>query len=60
MSACKTQLWKPFYQRYRARGLSSTAALVVLARKLARVAFSIVKHNVDFRPERVKVACAHP
>lgn len=60
MSACKTKLWQPFYQRYRARGLSTTAALVVLARKLARVAFSIVKHHVDFRPELVKVPCAQP
>jgi transposase len=60
MSACRTQLWHPFYQRYRARGLSTTAALVILARKLARVAFSIVKHNVDFRPERVNVACVQP
>ena len=60
MSACKTKLWQPFYQRYRARGLSTTAALVILARKLARVAFSIVKHNLDFRPELVKVACAQP
>ena len=60
MSACKTKLWQPFYQRYRARGLSTTAALVVLARKLARIAFSIVQHNVDFRPELVKVTCAQP
>jgi transposase len=60
MSASRTRLWQPFYQRYRARGLSTTAALVVLARKLARVAFSIVKHNVDFHPERVKVPCAQP
>ena len=60
MSACKTKLWQPFYQRYRARGLSTTAALVVLARKLARIAFSIVKHNTDFRPELVKVTCAQP
>ncbi|HVJ23327.1 MAG TPA: transposase [Burkholderiales bacterium] len=60
MSACKTKLWQPFYQRYRARGLSTTAALVVLARKLARIAFSIVRHNVDFRPELVKVPCAQP
>jgi transposase len=60
MSACKTRLWQPFYQRYRARGLSTTAALVVLARKLARIAFSIVRHNVDFRPELFKVACVQP
>lgn len=58
MSACRTQTWQAFYQRYRARGLSTTAALVILARKLARVAFSIVKHNVDFHPDRVKAACA--
>jgi transposase len=60
MSACRTELWRPFYQRYRARGLPTTAALVILARKLARVAFSIVKHRVDFRPELVKVTCARP
>lgn len=60
MSACKTKLWQPFYQRYRARGLSTTAALVILARKLARIAFSMIKHNTDFRPELVKIACAHP
>jgi transposase len=60
MSACRTQLWQPFYQRYRARGLSTTAALVVLARKLARVAFAIVRNNLDFRPELVKVTCAQP
>lgn len=60
MSACKTKLWQPFYQRYRARGLATTAALVVLARKLARIAFSIVKHNTDFRPELVRVTCAQP
>jgi transposase len=60
MSACKTKLWQPFYQRYRARGLSTTAALVVLARKLARIAFSIVKHKIDFRPELLNVPCAQP
>ena len=60
MSACKTTLWRPFYERHRARGLSSTAALVVLARKLARIAFSIVKYRTDFQPARVQSACVHP
>jgi transposase len=60
MSACKTKLWQPFYQRYRARGLATTAALVILARKLARIAFSMIKHHTDFRPELLKIACAHP
>jgi len=60
MSASKTALWRPFYQRYRDRGLPSTAALVILARKLARIAFSIAKSNSDFDPERVKLACVRP
>ena len=60
MSASRTQLWRPFYERYRARGLPTTAALVILARKLARIAFSIVRHGTDFRPELVKSACVQP
>lgn len=60
MSASKTHLWRPIYARYRARGLSSTATLVILARKLARIAFSIVKHGTVFRPELIQSACAKP
>lgn len=60
MSASRTKLWRPFYQRYRDRGLPTTAALVILARKLARIAFSIVKHGTQFNPELVKNACAQP
>ena len=60
MSAARTKLWRPFYQRYRDRGLPTTAALVILARKLARIAFSINKHGSLFDPERVKIACAQP
>jgi transposase len=61
MSASKTSTWRAIYQRYRDRGLSSTATLVIIARKLARVAFSIVKHHTEFRPELLqKNACAKP
>lgn len=60
MSACKSKLWRPLYLRYRARGLSSTATLVILARKLARIAFSIARQGTDFQPERVQVACVQP
>ncbi len=56
MSASKTKTWQPFYQRYRARGLPTTAALVILARKLARVAFSITKHETNFNPRCVQIA----
>jgi transposase len=60
LSACKTALWRPFYQRYRDRGLPTTAALVILARKLARIAFSIVKHGTSFNPQLIKNACVRP
>lgn len=60
MSASKTALWRPFYQRYRDRGLPTTAALVIIARKLARVAFSIARSAEEFDPERIKIACARP
>jgi transposase len=51
-SASKTTLWRPLYERYRARGLSSTEATVILARKLLRVAFSIHRHGTTFDPQR--------
>ena len=60
LSACKTALWRPFYQRYRERGLPTTAAVVILARKLARIAFSIVKHGTQFDPRLIQEACARP
>jgi len=60
LSACKTSLWRPFYQRYRDRGLPTTAALVILARKLARIAFSMVRHGTEFKPELLQTACARP
>jgi len=60
MSACRSDTWKAFYQRYRDRGLSSTAALVILARKLARTAFSMLKYDQDFSSERIQHCCVHP
>ena len=60
MAASRTELWRPFYQRYRDRGLPTAAALVILARKLARIAFSIAKKGTTFNPELVKSACAQP
>jgi transposase len=60
MSASRTKLWRPIYERYRARGLSTTATLIIIARKLARIAFAIVRHGVPFQPERVQSACVSP
>lgn len=53
MSAAKTTTWKPLYERYRARGLPTTAALVVIARKIARIAWSIHHHQTTFNPARL-------
>jgi transposase len=60
LSACKTKLWKPIYERYRARGLSSTATLNIIARKLVRIAFSIAQSGLPFNPEIMQTACAKP
>ena len=54
MSAAATKVWGPYYQAQRAKGLSGTAALVVLSRKMARTAFAICKQQVDFDPSRLR------
>ncbi len=53
MSARKTATWKPVFEHYRAKGLSTTAALVILARRIARTAWSIYTHKTVFDPERL-------
>ena len=53
MSATRSKVWRPYYLAQRAKGLSGTAALVVLARKMARTAYGICKQNVAFDPSRV-------
>jgi transposase len=44
---------KPLYQAIRAKGLSTTEALVILGRKLLRVAFAVWNGNEDFDPARL-------
>lgn len=56
MSAAKTKLWRPYYERERAKGLATTAALVVIARRLVRVAFALFKKQIHFNPDRIKIA----
>ena len=51
-SASRTKVFSPYYQALRARGLSSTAATVVLARKLLRIAFAVWKTKTVFDPGR--------
>lgn len=53
MSAKKTKAWKPLFEHSRAKGLSSTAALVILARRIARTAWSMYTYNTEFDPARL-------
>ncbi len=53
LAGSKSPIWKPTYERHRARGLSSTAALVVLARRIARVAWAVHYHQTEFDPTRL-------
>ncbi|MBV9864970.1 MAG: IS110 family transposase, partial [Abitibacteriaceae bacterium] len=45
--------FKAHYERERAKGLASTAALCAVARKLARLAWSLHKHGTAYDPARV-------
>lgn len=55
MSASRTRIWQPFYERERAKGLSRVAALNALARRLVRVAFALFKTNTPFNPDSLAV-----
>lgn len=48
MSAARTKTWNDFYRAQRDKGLSTTAALIVLSRKLLRVAFALFKQKSHF------------
>jgi len=52
MSACHTSTFGALYQALRARGLKTTEALVVLARKLLRIAFAVWHSGQPFDPKR--------
>lgn len=52
MSACHTSTFKSTYEALRARGLKTTEALVVLARKLLRIAFAVWRSGKPFDPRR--------
>jgi len=43
--------WRAAYDRYLQRGLKPTQVFVILARKLARIAFALMKNQSDYRPE---------
>jgi transposase len=57
MTASRSAVWQPFYQRYLDRGLTKTQALVILARKLARVAFALLVSQSIYQPRTVQEGC---
>ena len=57
MQASRSETWRPFYQRYLDRGLAKIQALVILARKLARVAFALLKNQSEYQPKSHAGGC---
>ena len=57
MSAARNRSFQGHYERYKARGLSKTAALVVIARKLVRIAFALLSKGERFDAEAYAGAC---
>lgn len=52
MQAKRQPAWQGFYQRYLDRGLAPIQIFVILARKLARVAFSLMKNQTEYISQR--------
>ena len=57
MAASRSPAWKPYYQSYLARGMKGTQALVILARKLARVLFALMKNQSEYKPSSMLGGC---
>lgn len=55
MAAARGPL-QPYYQRLLARGQASTQAYVAVARKLARIAFSLLSNDTEYDPARLRMA----
>jgi len=56
----KSSAWKPLYEGYLGRGLKTTQALVIIARKLARIAFSLMKNQSEYQSKAVLGASPQP
>jgi hypothetical protein len=55
MSASHSKVFGPLYQQLRGRGFKTTEALVILARKLLRVAYAVWRTAQPFEPGRFTV-----
>ncbi len=57
MSFARNPSYRPWYTQYTARGLSSTAALMIVARKLVRIAFALLSKGEEFEAKRFGGGC---
>lgn len=53
MAAVTSKVWRPYYDKCLERGLKRVQALIVVARKIARCAWSVHTHKTIFNPERL-------
>lgn len=60
MSASRSLAWKGFYEEHRRNGKATTQALVILSRKLARIAFALMKTQGEYVSKSGKVDCPQP
>lgn len=56
MTARRSTTWHDFYERALARGLKPIQALVALGRKLARIAFALLKTGSTYQPKLPQAA----
>ncbi|MBC3955683.1 IS110 family transposase [Pseudomonas triticifolii] len=56
MSACRSSTWKGFYNEHLSSGKATTQVLVMLSRKLARIAFSLMKNQSEYQPKGLIMA----
>jgi transposase len=52
-AATKSKLFGPIYKALRARGIPSTAAIVILGRRLLRIAFAVWRSGKPFDPSKI-------
>ena len=53
MAAIKTPTWRPLYQHLRNKGFASTEAIVIIARRIVRIAFAMSRNQSIFNPQLV-------
>jgi transposase len=58
MTATRSPAWRRYYLAQQAKGLSRTAALVVVARRIARITFSLYKTGETYDPARMTTKAA--